>query len=373
MVERVIISSGAKGYFFTITNAQGDVIGIRNSTGAVIARYNYDAFGKLISITDDSGNILTGNSFATQINVRYRGYYYDSETGLYYLQSRYYDPETGRFLNADDVNYLGATKTLLSYNAFAYCENDPVNKVDPSGHVSRRILQKIFDNYKTGLFNTSELFTSLALLNSGNPYLAFHEFVQVIIATKLSRMGIISYVELEKPCKYNKKREIDIYAYSDQRRRGINYIWEVKPVGQSSAAHRQINEYLKLNDGFIRGFKIGTVVKQIMGEELKVRITSDKRGGIYYSFYNSKGKRISNAELYNKVKQATNIFWASLAGTTALVAGGTLLLVSSGGTAAPVASSVGGKILAFATSSTANSIGKAAMFTIVFMAILSKL
>ena len=133
MVERVIISSGAKGYFFTITNAQGDVIGIRNSTGAVIARYNYDAFGKLISTTDDSGNILTGNSFATQINVRYRGYYYDSETGLYYLQSRYYDPETGRFLNADDVNFLGATETLLSYNAFAYCENDVVNKSDPGG------------------------------------------------------------------------------------------------------------------------------------------------------------------------------------------------------------------------------------------------
>ena len=133
MVERVIISSGAKGYFFTITNAQGDVIGIRNSTGAVIARYNYDAFGKLISTTDDSGNILTGNSFATQINVRYRGYYYDSETGLYYLQSRYYDPETGRFLNADDVNFLGATKTLLSYNAFAYCENDVVNMQDYIG------------------------------------------------------------------------------------------------------------------------------------------------------------------------------------------------------------------------------------------------
>lgn len=135
MVERVIISSGAKGYFFTITNAQGDVVGIRSTTGAVIARYNYDAFGKLISTTDNSGNTLPSYSFAYQISVRYRGYYYDSETGLYYLQSRYYDPETGRFLNADDVDYLGATGTQLSYNAFAYCENDVVNMADQSGKI----------------------------------------------------------------------------------------------------------------------------------------------------------------------------------------------------------------------------------------------
>ena len=116
------------------TNAQGDVVGIRSTTGAVIARYNYDAFGKLISTTDNSGNTLPSYSFAYQISVRYRGYYYDSETGLYYLQSRYYDPETGRFLNADDVDYLGATGTQLSYNAFAYCENDPVNYEDKTGN-----------------------------------------------------------------------------------------------------------------------------------------------------------------------------------------------------------------------------------------------
>ncbi len=116
------------------TNAQGDVVGIRSTTGAVIARYNYDAFGKLISTTDNSGNTLPSYSFAYQISVRYRGYYYDSETGLYYLQSRYYDPETGRFLNTDAVDFLGATGTQLSYNAFAYCENDPVNYEDKTGN-----------------------------------------------------------------------------------------------------------------------------------------------------------------------------------------------------------------------------------------------
>ena len=64
---------------------------------------------------------------------RYRGYYYDTDTSLYYLQSRYYDPETGRFLNSDDVNFIGTTESEISYNPFAYCENDPVNAIDPTG------------------------------------------------------------------------------------------------------------------------------------------------------------------------------------------------------------------------------------------------
>ena len=65
--------------------------------------------------------------------IRYRGYYYDVETGLYYLQSRYYDPQTGRFINADDTDYLGADGSFASYNLFAYCSNNPVMNVDPSG------------------------------------------------------------------------------------------------------------------------------------------------------------------------------------------------------------------------------------------------
>ena len=65
---------------------------------------------------------------------RYRGYYWDSETGFYYLQSRYYDPAIGRFINADDVDYLGAGSNLTSYNLFAYCGNNPVMGYDPTGH-----------------------------------------------------------------------------------------------------------------------------------------------------------------------------------------------------------------------------------------------
>jgi RHS repeat-associated protein len=75
----------------------------------------------------------------------YRGYCYDTFTGLYYLQSRYYDPNTGRFINADDTNYLNSTGTVLGCNLFAYCENDPVNRVDPKGTlaISHKVAQLI--------------------------------------------------------------------------------------------------------------------------------------------------------------------------------------------------------------------------------------
>lgn len=88
--------------------------------------YTYDPWGKVLSVT---GNETLGN-----LNpFRYRGYYYDTETSLYYLQSRYYDPQTGRFLNSDDVNYIGTTESEISYNPFAYCENNPVSGFDPTG------------------------------------------------------------------------------------------------------------------------------------------------------------------------------------------------------------------------------------------------
>ena len=67
--------------------------------------------------------------------IRYRGYYYDSETGFYYVSSRYYDPEIGRFISADEATYLGASGTNLGYNLFAYCENNPVTNIDPDGHL----------------------------------------------------------------------------------------------------------------------------------------------------------------------------------------------------------------------------------------------
>ena len=111
-------------YYVYVLNQQGDVIRIINgSNGATVAEYQYDAWG----------NVLEASGALAAINpIRYRGYYYDSETGFYYLQSRYYDPSIGRFINADSFASTG--QGFLGYNMFAYCNNNPVNHADPSGN-----------------------------------------------------------------------------------------------------------------------------------------------------------------------------------------------------------------------------------------------
>lgn len=112
----------SQAYYFE-KNAQGDIVRIFDAAGNFVSEYFYDAWGNIASV---SGNqeIANANSF------RYRGYYYDNESGLYYLQSRYYDSFTGRFLNADDYELI----KFGNHNQFAYCFNNPVNLVDPSGY-----------------------------------------------------------------------------------------------------------------------------------------------------------------------------------------------------------------------------------------------
>ena len=132
-ITRYRYSDGAKHVYYAVTNTRGDVIELRSASGAIYATYTYDSWGKCISVKNSSGAACSVNTVAVQNSIRYRGYVYDYETGLYYLQSRYYDPEVGRFLNADDVDYIGYSGGQLSYNVFAYCENEPVQQMDVSG------------------------------------------------------------------------------------------------------------------------------------------------------------------------------------------------------------------------------------------------
>ena len=113
--------------YYYITNLQGDVMRIVDASQNIVTSYDYDPYGKVISATGTLANVNP---------LRYRGYVYDQETGFYYVSSRYYDPEIGRWINADDTAYLGADGTLLSYNLFAYCLNNPVNRTDINGNWS---------------------------------------------------------------------------------------------------------------------------------------------------------------------------------------------------------------------------------------------
>lgn len=130
---RYILTDGGTEYSYYYThNSRGDIVGIYNGVGELKAHYEYDAWGNVISITDNNGNAITNPNHIGNLNpFRYRGYYYDTESGFYYLMSRYYDPVTHRFINAD--GYFQSGTSILDANTFAYCGNNPVLNVDPLG------------------------------------------------------------------------------------------------------------------------------------------------------------------------------------------------------------------------------------------------
>ena len=108
--------------YYYVTNLQGDVTYLINSGGTKVASYSYDPYGQIQQTTGSMAEINP---------LRYRGYYYDSDTDFYYLQSRYYDAAICRFINADSYSSTG--QGILGYNMFAYCNNNPVVQADHNG------------------------------------------------------------------------------------------------------------------------------------------------------------------------------------------------------------------------------------------------
>ena len=138
----VSMVSGGKNYFY-IRNLQNDVIALIDEDGNEVVHYTYDSWGKILSIT---GSLK--DTVGQQNPFRYRGYFYDTETGMYYLKSRYYDPELRRFISADGQINGG----MLGSNLYIYCENDPVNRYDPFGNsffsTILKTVEKVFSNLR---------------------------------------------------------------------------------------------------------------------------------------------------------------------------------------------------------------------------------
>lgn len=142
--------------YYYLYNAQGDVIALYDSAGTVVTEYKYDSWGKLLS--------TTGSAAATigLLNpLRYRGYFYDTDLGFYLLETRYYDPETGRFINADGV--LDA-RSANGANLYEYCLNNPINAEDTNGKkpkwlaaaVSNAVVSALSQGIKTYKANRSQ-------------------------------------------------------------------------------------------------------------------------------------------------------------------------------------------------------------------------
>jgi RHS repeat-associated protein len=117
-----LIAIQGQDTLYYIYNGHGDVVAIADGEGAITNQYDYDIFGNVILSTEGHRNTR-----------KYAGYYYDEETGHYYLNARYYDPKTARFITED--TYKGRYNDPLSLNLYTYCANNPIMYYDPTGHL----------------------------------------------------------------------------------------------------------------------------------------------------------------------------------------------------------------------------------------------
>jgi RHS repeat-associated protein len=242
--------SAAELYYYLV-NAQGDVAAILDSSGTMVASYNYDAWGSCTVYNSSDAAIGDLNP------LRYRGYYYDAETGFYYLQSRYYDPAICRFINADGL----FTDGFVGSNLFAYCVNDPVNTVDPTGNFAITATVALIT------FGIALVATAFAVGISSSP--GFQEAVEGLcesvgdIAGQIKEKLTNSFSKIKKPPNYRSNKEVHHIvaqrASGAQRAKqilidtGIGINSKENTVSINTCLHRRLhtNLYYKLVDAII--------------------------------------------------------------------------------------------------------------------------
>lgn len=142
----------------------GDVMGIVDSDGVWLAKYQYDAWGKMISSRtndEDFANAATAARKSGGNNMLYRGYYYDTATEMYYLQSRYYSPDQFRFLNPDLPEFAKQLKDdYAGTNLFAYCGNNPINYIDYNGYWKENV-HNGYNKSTSNHYNSTDVKNSL--------------------------------------------------------------------------------------------------------------------------------------------------------------------------------------------------------------------
>ena len=282
--------------YYYITNLQGDVMYLVDANGVQVAAYDYDPYGKVITAT---------GAMAEVNPLRYRGYYYDTETGFYYLQSRYYDPEICRFINAD--SYASTGQSYLGYNMFAYCANNPIAYTDLEGEAPWSAL----------------------------PYWGYiHNLVVKDIVVKYSNSE--RTLSSEVSCSTGR---MDIFDKSSGE------VWEVKSAGPASLIG--VAQLYRYTQGTYKGMPIIIGRDVFCGEfdrgNFHVKYWTVASGLIVYDFsYKGKEKEIVTVSAYEK--QESEQKSTPKVGGIAMAAAGAL---GAGQAGAAIVSAIGGPLTSF--------------------------
>ena len=204
------MKAGSELYYY-LHNCQNDIIGLVDSMGTQVVSYQYDSWGKPVGMTD-----ATADGVGSKNPFRYREYCWDEETGMYYVNSRYYDLETCRFISADDTDVLEVQDDLYDKNLYAYCDNNPISRVDEEGDMWQFALASGGTLAAGSGFSLSALGGSImASLGAITP--VGWAVLGVVAVVGTVAIGI-KYVKSKSKSK--SKREVDPYARSGQKKQG---------------------------------------------------------------------------------------------------------------------------------------------------------
>lgn len=202
-------------------NYQNDIIGIYDNNYNLIVSYEYDDYGSILSIKDNTGIEVTDPNHIGNLNpFRYRSYYFDKETNLYYLNSRYYNPEWGRFINADSI--IGTKEDHTGYNLYSYCENNPINKMDSEGNFAIAI---------------SVVAAIGALLVGGACYYGAKAIAPVVEAAYTTTAEAIKGATQNKKEKKNEKKHY-VYTLKDKNEK-VQYVGRTTNIKQRESDHKK--------------------------------------------------------------------------------------------------------------------------------------
>lgn len=289
-------------------NYQGDIIGIYNSNYELIVKYRYDSWGNIISIKDNFNNDITDVNNIGLINpYRYRSYYFDRETNLYYLNSRYYNPKWGRFINADGL--IGLKKERFAYNLYSYCSNNPVIAYDSDGYA-------FAETALVGVASTNPIGTAAALIIVCGLYAYSRHSGTISIDFSLD---ISSPFNNKNNKKDDDTKEHAVYCLTrDVRKDTCEYVGRTKNLSQTKIRH-QNNPYR--HDLKLRILDENLTYKEARGEEeYFIRKYNTLNKG---NFVNNQIHGISDRNIkYDIYMDATCAHLASIGTTCNYVGGG---------------------------------------------------